>query len=150
VRFEAEARKLHRWFEVHAIRVGGEGSLKVAALFTDVTQRKADEATLREAQTRLASRAGQLEALVNERTMELTATNTQLESFVYSIAHDLRAPLRSMQVFSGMLLEETETLSESVKDYARRVNNRRASSTPCCATCSPSAASTNSAWSSRP
>jgi PAS domain S-box-containing protein len=122
VRFEAEARKLQRWFDVHAIRVGGEGSLKVAVLFTDATQRKAGESSLREAQARLASRAGQLEALVNQRTTELTATNKQLESFVYSIAHDLRAPLRSMQVFSSMLLEETETLGDSAKDYARRIN----------------------------
>ena len=37
---------------------------------------------------------------------ELIAANKQMEAFIYSIAHDLRAPLRSMQSFSTMLLEE--------------------------------------------
>jgi len=46
-----------------------------------------------------------------------------LEAFVYSIAHDLRAPLRAMQGFSAMLVEETgEALTETGKGYARRIN----------------------------
>jgi PAS domain S-box-containing protein len=64
-----------------------------------------------------------LERLVAERTAELSATNKQLEAFVYSIAHDLRAPLRSMQGFSAMLAdEEAKRLSEVGKDYAERIN----------------------------
>lgn len=64
-----------------------------------------------------------LERLVSERTAELSATNKQLEAFVYSIAHDLRAPLRSMQGFSAMLAdEEAKRLSDVGKDYAQRIN----------------------------
>jgi PAS domain S-box-containing protein len=64
-----------------------------------------------------------LERLVAERTAELSATNKQLEAFVYSIAHDLRAPLRSMQGFSAMLADEEATrLSVVGKDYAQRIN----------------------------
>ena len=65
----------------------------------------------------------QLESRVSERTEELTATNQQLEAFVYSIAHDLRAPLRAMQGFSRILVEEAgAALNETGKDCADRIN----------------------------
>jgi signal transduction histidine kinase len=94
------------------------------ASFVDITERKQAEEVLRLAQARLTTHADELERLVAERTAELTATNQQLEAFVYSIAHDLRAPLRSMQGFSVMLVEEAAgTLSEAGRDFANRINN---------------------------
>ena len=89
----------------------------------EISERKQVEEALRSAQTQLSDRSGQLEGLVAERTAELTATNKQLEAFVYSIAHDLRAPLRSMQGFSAMLVEEEgAALSERGRDFANRIN----------------------------
>ncbi|HEY5914200.1 MAG TPA: PAS domain S-box protein, partial [Verrucomicrobiae bacterium] len=89
----------------------------------DITERRRAEASLREAQAQLADRAGQLEQAVTDRTAELTATNKQLETFIYSIAHDLRAPLRAMQGFSSMLVQEAgETLTETARDYAQRIS----------------------------
>jgi PAS domain S-box-containing protein len=96
------------------------GFVKIAR---DITERKRTEEALRQSQAQLADRAGQLERAVTERTAELTATNKQLEAFVYSIAHDLRAPLRSMEGFSTMLLEEADSiLSETGRDFAKRIN----------------------------
>jgi signal transduction histidine kinase len=93
-----------------------------AQLKEEIRQRKEAEKLLHQAQARLMDRAGQLEGLVIERTAELTATNSQLEAFVYSIAHDLRAPLRSMQGFSTMLVEEAgPALNETGKNYAERI-----------------------------
>ena len=64
----------------------------------------------------------ELEKLVRERTVELTESNDQMETLVYSIAHDLRAPLRSMQAFSRMLLEEyAPGLGDSARQYAQRI-----------------------------
>ncbi|MEY2429729.1 MAG: hypothetical protein QOJ40_2614, partial [Verrucomicrobiota bacterium] len=75
------------------------------------------------AQALLRDRAGQLEGLVAERTAELTATNKQLETMVYSIAHDLRQPLRAMQGFSALMVEEAGAeLNETCSGYANRIN----------------------------
>ena len=100
-----------------------DGNFGVVCYFYDVTERNLTEEALRRAQSQLMDRAGQLEGLVARRTSELTATNQQLEAFVYSIAHDLRAPLRAIQGFSTMLVKEAGTaLSETARGYAARIN----------------------------
>lgn len=63
-----------------------------------------------------------LEGMVEERTAELRETNAQLETLVYSIAHDLRAPLRSMQAFSKILVDDYgPNLDEEAVHYCQRI-----------------------------
>lgn len=94
-----------------------------AQLKQEISERKQAEEALQRAQAQLLDHAGQLEGLVARRTAELTGTNQQLEAFVYSIAHDLRAPLQAMQGFSELLVAEAgAALNARGKDYAARIN----------------------------
>lgn len=63
-----------------------------------------------------------LERRVAERTAQLEAVNQELESFSYSVSHDLRTPLRSIDGFSQALLEDYGgQLDENGHDYLSRV-----------------------------
>ena len=64
------------------------------------------ETELREAQEQLSRHADELERQVADRTVALEETIKELESFTYSVAHDLRAPIRSFQGYTQMLLED--------------------------------------------
>jgi signal transduction histidine kinase len=67
-----------------------------------------------------------LRAMVDIRTRKLQQTNQELESFSYSVSHDLRSPLRAIDGFCQILLDDyTNALDEAGKGYLKRV--RRAS-----------------------
>src|SRR5690606_20884700 len=63
-----------------------------------------------------------LEARVALRTRELTHANQELESFAYSVSHDLRAPLRTIEGFSRLLGERyADRVDDTGRDYLSRV-----------------------------
>ena len=65
-----------------------------------------------------------LEMRVQQRTAELHSVNRELESFSYSVSHDLRAPLRAIDGFSVALLEDYgDRLDDTGHDYLARVRN---------------------------
>ena len=64
----------------------------------------------------------ELEQRVNERTVALAAANQELESFAYSVSHDLRSPLRSLDGFSQALLEDYQNnLPSQAQGYLNRI-----------------------------
>lgn len=76
------------------------------------------------AEAEVARLNADLERRVTQRTAQLEATNRELESFAYSISHDLRSPLRALNGFSEILLQDySETLDDPGRDYLRRIKN---------------------------
>jgi len=59
---------------------------------------------------------------VNERTMELMAANQELEAFTYSVAHDLRAPLRHIDAFTKIIFDDfAEQIPEEAQRYLQNI-----------------------------
>ena len=64
----------------------------------------------------------ELNEFLMQKTLDLTSANKDLEAFSYSVSHDLRGPLRSIDGFSKILLEEYgPKLDDQARDYVNRV-----------------------------
>jgi PAS domain S-box-containing protein len=75
-------------------------------LVEDITERKNTDEALRQTQEQLRRHADGLEKKVEERTSKLQEALRELEQYSYSISHDMRAPLRAMNQYSQLVLEE--------------------------------------------
>ncbi len=81
------------------------------AVQNDITRRKESEERIR-----------RLNKTLQQRSADLEAANKELETFSYSVSHDLRAPLRSIAGFSEALLEDyTDRLDAEGQDYLSRI-----------------------------
>jgi PAS domain S-box-containing protein len=108
------------WFEMR-IYPSAEG---LSALFVDISARKAAEEGLRRAQEQLTEANSNLERAVEERTAQLHEANERLEELLYSIAHDLRSPLRSMQGFAQAFVDDfCPVLDDRAREYADRMTS---------------------------
>jgi PAS domain S-box-containing protein len=109
----------YRWFKARGIPVrDAEG--KIVKWFGTST----DIEDIVQAREVLAQNRAELESLVQERTAQLEETTGQLNNFCYSIAHDLRAPLRAQNAYARILVEDFGTsLGETGQDYAHRIIN---------------------------
>ncbi len=77
---------------------------------------------LRRATKEIRSLNANLEQQVQQRTIHLERANKNLEAFAYSIAHDLRTPLRGISGFAEALVEDYgDRLDETGREYAGRV-----------------------------
>jgi PAS domain S-box-containing protein len=85
----------------------------IVSVIADITERKKSDEKIQKLHDNLMRRSN-----------ELAAANKELETFSYSVSHDLRAPLRSIDGFSQALLEDyNNMLDEPGKEYIQRVRN---------------------------
>jgi PAS domain S-box-containing protein len=99
----------YRWLSWTAAPFVSEKLIYIFA--RDVTTRKQHESAIWE-----------LNRQLEQRVQQLTEANSELEAFNYTISHDLRSPLRSMQGFAQALMEDcNDQLNEMGKGYTRRI-----------------------------
>ncbi len=93
-------------------------------LSVDITERKRAELQLKNTQQSLDQLNRELEDRIVERTQQLASANKELESFSYSVSHDLRAPLRGIDGWSLALLEDYGSqFDERAHQYLARVRS---------------------------
>jgi PAS domain S-box-containing protein len=100
---------------VTALRDAQDGIIGYLLIGTDNAERGRAAEVIRQLNTDLEQR-------VVERTAQLQTTNKELEAFCYSVSHDLRTPLRSLDGFSQALLEDyADKLDVQGKKYLTRI-----------------------------
>jgi PAS domain S-box-containing protein len=91
--------------------------IRLLGVIIDITERKQAEIALQQLNETLEQR-------INDRTVQLTEINQELEAFTYTVSHDLRAPLRGMKGFAQALQEDYgDQIDEIAQTYLQNISD---------------------------
>jgi len=117
VRVRKDGKRIDISATISPLKDSGGKIIGASKIARDITERKRTEAEIRRLNAELEER-------VIQRTAELEAANKELEAFSYSVSHDLRAPLRAVNGFAGIVLEDFgPQLPEEGRHYLERIRN---------------------------
>lgn len=103
--------------EMHAGLIRINGKKYILGFDRDITQRKITEET---DQMHLEE-IRQLNEELSRKAIDLAASNNELETFNYSVSHDMRGPLTRISGYCQLLLDDGVTLDPDVRDYIVRI-----------------------------
>ena len=111
---------------VRSQRAYNEDDIKLLDLFAqmlvNVTARRLAEAELRDLTAQLEQRVADRTQQLDISVKRLSQANRELESFAYSVSHDLKSPLRSVEGFASLLLQEQgDALNDEGRNYLSRI-----------------------------
>jgi PAS domain S-box-containing protein len=121
---KAVATNLKREIFPHKLANGEIRTVEVSSTPIDMNKRKVLFSIIQDVTDReqAAYEISRLNQTLSQRASELEAANKELEQFSYSVSHDLRAPLRSLEGFSKILLEDyAQVLDAEGKENLQRI-----------------------------
>jgi len=122
IRVTKDGREIDVSLSISPVKDPSGRVVGASKILRDISDRKRIDRDLLSAQRQLKERADDLEVRVRERTARLQEMIAELESFSYSVSHDLRAPLRAIQQYSEILKEDyQDKLDESGRSYLTRI-----------------------------
>ena len=125
----AEAAKAVSQEHNYTVRVPPTGTNDELGLLVDTFNEMLTRIQVRESEVEAGNQryerlTEELERRVQQRTAELESTNKELEAFTYSVSHDLRAPLRRIDGFAKLLVDEySAELPDEARHYLGRVRD---------------------------
>jgi PAS domain S-box-containing protein len=122
VRVTKDGRRLDVSLTVSPLKDEDGEVVGASKVLRDISIRKKAEKKLQEARAQVERHAQELENTVADRTKQLQGTVAELESFCYSLSHDMRTPLRAIQSYSQLVLQdEGNKLGTDCAGYLRKV-----------------------------
>jgi two-component system CheB/CheR fusion protein len=129
VRKTKDGRRIYVSLTISPIRDSQGRIVGASKIARDISERKKTEEKLqmevahrRATENELQKAKDELEQRVKERTSSLLETTEQLETFCYTVAHDLRSPLRAQQTFAQALIENyNDKLDADGREYSTRI-----------------------------
>ncbi len=122
VRHRTTGREFVAAYSANQVKDSAGAPILVVLIIRDVTEQKRAQEALARAEAQLRRQAQSLEKAVAARTAELQETNKELESFCYSLSHDMRAPLRAIRSYTEVVLRDCTTqLPVPAKTHLQKV-----------------------------